>query len=201
MTAAAIPSSIRRKHARSPFHRAIITGIVFGIIAIYLAVVGILPMINARAIIVDVLTMAHAALLAIGLGAGAYLARGERDQPMGTIVLHGLIAGAIVGGLLAVLVVAMNAIDLRSIFISLSPQTSDMLTFELDLEYAVPLLVAAGAGLGAVGVLLARSPPAVRKPVLIGCAAVLFFGVFQELIQIMMQFSDAAPRARWLSSS
>ncbi len=152
MTAAAIPSSIRRKHARSPFHRAIITGIVFGIIAIYLAVVGILPMINARAIIVDVLTMAHAALLAIGLGAGAYLARGERDQPMGTIVLHGLIAGAIVGGLLAVLVVAMNAIDLRS---------------------------------------LARSPPAVRKPVIIGSAAVLFFGVFQELIQIMMQFSDA----------
>ena len=76
--------------------------------------------------------MAHAALLAIGLGAGAYLARGERDQPTGTIALHGLIAGAIAGALLAALVVAMNTIDLRSIFISLSPQTSDMLTFELD---------------------------------------------------------------------
>jgi branched-chain amino acid transport system permease protein len=196
MTAAAISPGARRKRAQSPFHRAIVTGLVFGIIAVYLAVVGLLPMINARAVIVDVLTMAHAALLAIGLGAGAYLARGERDKPMGTIVLHGLIAGAIAGGLLAVLVVAMNAIDLRSIFISLSPQTSDMLTLELDLEYAVPLLVASGAVLGAVGVLLARSPPTVRKPVLVGCAAVLFFGVFQELIQIMMQFNDAVGAVR-----
>jgi len=191
MTAEAISRGLRRKRARSPFHGAIVTGIVFGLMAVYLAVVGILPMINARAIIVDVLSMAHAALLAIGLGAGAYLARGERDQPTGAVALHGLIAGAIAGALLAVLVVAMNAIDLRSIFISLSPQTSDMLTFELDLEYAVPLLVALAAALGALGALLARSPPAVRKPVLIGCMAVLFFGVFQELIQIMMQFNEA----------
>src|SRR5690348_17793933 len=98
MTAAAISPGARRKRAQSPFHRAIVTGLVFGIIAVYLAVVGLLPMINARAVIVDVLTMAHAALLAIGLGAGAYLARGERDKPMGTIVFHGLISGAVAGG-------------------------------------------------------------------------------------------------------
>jgi len=191
MTAQSITRGVRRKRTQSPLHRAIITGVSFGVMAVYLAMVGLLPMIHARAVIVDVLTMAHAALLAIGLGAGAYVARGERDKPAATIVLHGLIAGAISGGLLAVLVVAMNAIDLRSIFISLSPQTSDMLTLELDLEYAVPLLVAAAAVLGALGVLLARSPPTVRKPVLIGCSAVLFFGVFQELIQIMMQFNEA----------
>jgi len=191
MTAQSITRGVRRKRTQSPLHRAIITGVSFGVMAVYLAMVGLLPMIHARAVIVDVLTMAHAALLAIGLGAGAYVARGERDKPAATIVLHGLIAGAISGGLLAVLVVAMNTIDLRSIFISLSPQTSDMLTLELDLEYAVPLLVAAAAVLGALGVLLARSPPTVRKPVLIGCSAVLFFGVFQELIQIMMQFNEA----------
>src|SRR5215470_108286 len=191
MTAQSITRGVRRKRTQSPLHRAIITGVSFGVMAVYLAMVGLLPMIHARAVIVDVLTMAHAALLAIGLGAGAYVARGERDKPAATIVLHGLIAGAISGGLLVVLVVAMNAIDLRSIFISLSPQTSDMLTLELDLEYAVPLLVAAAAVLGALGVLLARSPPTVRKPVLIGCSAVLFFGVFQELIQIMMQFNEA----------
>jgi branched-chain amino acid transport system permease protein len=196
MTAEAISRGVRRKRARSPFHRAIVIGLSFGVVAVYLAVVGILPMINARAIIVDVLTMAHAALLAIGLGAGAYLARGKRDEPTATIVLNGLIVGVITGGMLALLVVAMNSIDLRSIFISLSPQTSDMLTFELDLEYAVPLLVAAGAVLGAAGVLLARSPPSVRKPVLIGCMAVLFFGVFQELIQIMMQFNDTIGAVR-----
>jgi branched-chain amino acid transport system permease protein len=58
------------------------------------------------------------------------------------------------------------------------------------------MLVALAAPLGALGALLARSPPTVRKPVLIGGAAVLFFGVFQELIQIMMQFNDAIGAVR-----
>ena len=196
MTAEAISRGVRRKRAHSPFHRAMVTGLVFGIIAVYLAVVGILPMIHERAIIVDLLTMAQTALLAIGLGAGAYLARGERHHSTPTILLNGLIAGAMVGGLLALLVVAMNSIDLRSIFISLSPATSDMLTLELDLGVAVPMLVVAGAVLGVLGVLLAISPPSVRKPVLVGCLAVLFFGVFQELIQIMMQFNDAVGAVR-----
>src|SRR5579885_2235833 len=196
MTVATTSHAMWRKRARSPYHRAIITGLVFGVNAVYLAVVGILPMINARAVIVDLLTLAQAALLAIGLGAGAFISRSERELPTGTVMVHSLITGAIAGALVALLVLAMNAIDLRSIFISLSPQTSDMLTLELDLEYAAPMLVAAGAVLGALGVLLARSPARVRKPVLIGCMAVLFFGVFQELIQIMMQFSDAITTVR-----
>jgi len=64
MTAEAISPRVRRRRAHSPFHQAIVTGLVFGVVAVYLAVVGILPMINARAIIVDadsdhLLTMAQ----------------------------------------------------------------------------------------------------------------------------------------------
>src|SRR5262249_59241311 len=47
--------------------------------------------------------------------------------------------------------------------------------------------------LGVLGVLLAVSPASARTPVLVGCMAVVFFGVFQELIQIMMQFDAIAP--------
>ena len=196
MTAEAISPRVRGRRAHSPFHQAIVTGVVFGVVAVYLAVVGILPMIHARAIIVDadsnvLLTMAQAALLAIGLGAGAYLTRGAGHHSTPTILLNGLVAGAIVGTMLALLVIAMNAIDLRSIFISLSPQTSDMLTLEFDLGLAVPMLIVAGGVLGTLGVLLALSPVRVRKPVINGLLAVLFFGVFQELIQIMLQFNDA----------
>ena len=196
MTAAAITPRARRRRARSPFHQAIVTGVVFGVVAVYLAMVGILPMINERAIIVDadsnvLLTMAQAALLAIGLGAGTYVSRRGSDHSTGTILLNALIAGAIAGALLALLVLVMNAIDLRSIFISLSPQTSDMLTFGLDLQLALPLLAAAGAGTAVVGAALVMSPASVRKPLINGLLAVLFFGVFQELIQIMLQFNDA----------
>ena len=119
MTSAAIARGIRRRRAATPFQRAVVTGLAFGIMAVYLAMVGLLPMIHARAVIVDVLTMAQAALLAIGLGAGAYIARREQAQPSPTLLLHGLITGAITGATLAVLVLAMNVIDLRSIFLSL----------------------------------------------------------------------------------
>ncbi|MEI4914068.1 hypothetical protein Q8G39_28895, partial [Klebsiella pneumoniae] len=45
----------------------------------------------------------------------------------------GALAGAITGGLLAVLVVAMSALDLRSIFIALSPALLELLTFGVSL--------------------------------------------------------------------
>ena len=196
MTADVITRVRRKRRGQSPFHQAIMTGIVFGIVAVYLAVVGILPMINERAIIVDsdsniLLTMAQTALLAIGLGAGAYVARRGERQSTAAVLLDALIAGAIAGALLALLVTVMAVIDLRQIFIALSTQTSDMLTFGLDLPIAVPLLVVAGAGTGVVGAALAVSPVSVRKTVMNGLMAVLFFGVFQELIQIMLQFNDA----------
>src|SRR5215469_12542732 len=124
MTADVITRVRRKRRGQSPFHHAIMTGIVFGIVAVYLAVVGILPMINERAIIVDsdsniLLTMAQTALLAIGLGAGAYVARRGERQSTAAMLLDGLIAGAIAGALLALLVIIMDAIDLRSMFIAL----------------------------------------------------------------------------------
>src|SRR5579885_2270265 len=174
----------------SPLRRVVITGVSFGVVAVYLAVVGILAMIHGRAIIVGVLTMGHAALLAVGIGAGIAVARRERERPAAALLLDGALAGAITGALLAVLVVAMNALDLRSIFIALSPALLELLTFGVDLGSAVAILIGAGAILGAFGAVLTRSPLTVRQPLLVGCTAVVIFGVFQELIQLMMQYGD-----------
>src|SRR5579863_700131 len=69
------------KAPASPLRRAVLTGFVFGIVGIYLAAVGILLMIHGRSIIVDVLTLGQSALIAIALGAGAFIAR--RESPRG----------------------------------------------------------------------------------------------------------------------
>jgi branched-chain amino acid transport system permease protein len=191
MTVEMITRSARRKRMTpSPVQRAAMTGVILGIVAIYLAAVGILVMIHGRAIIVDILTMGQAALIAIGLAAGVLVAKRERDLAVGEMIPHGLIAGAVAGGMLALLVLAMTMFELRSIFIALSPALLELLTLDLDLEFAVPILVAGGAALGALGALLYVAPPVVRKPFLAGCIAVTVAGVFQELIQIMMQFGD-----------
>ncbi len=191
MSAAAVSHGAVHKHRRPPLQRAVLTGLVLGLVGVYLASVGILLMIHGRAIIVDVLTLGQAALLAIALGAGAFVARSERTQPKLQALLHSALAGVIASGVLAVLVLAIDALDLRTIFIALSPPLVDMLTFDFEsLPEGLAVLIVGGALLSALGALLSMAPRAVQKPVIVGFVAVIFFGVFQELIQIMMQFGD-----------
>ncbi len=197
-----------RRRERSPLQRAVRIGIVFGVVAVYIAVVGILPLMNSRWIVVDVLSLGDAALLAIGLGAGAAVA--ARRSPSGYLPLafQSFIAGGLAGSLLALLTAAMSFFDLRRIFIALSPALLQTLTFDLGVPLGPVLVVGAGALLAVLGAGLSLGPRAIGKPILVGFAFVLFFGVFQELIQIMMQFgtlvSDlpgraSVPQAHWRS--
>jgi len=186
----------RKKVQRSPLRSAVATGVVLGIVGVYLAAVGILAMMHGRPIIVDVLSLGQAALLAIGLSVGTLVARRESGQPLRHTLPLSILAGAIAGGVLGLLVIAMIVLDLRSIFIALSPALLEMLTFELDPIAGIAVLVGGGAMLGGIGALVAASPTAIRKPLVVGFAAVAFFGVFQELIQIMMQFGDAIGAVR-----
>ncbi|MBV8765815.1 MAG: branched-chain amino acid ABC transporter permease [Hyphomicrobiales bacterium] len=176
----------------SPFRRPVKIGLIFGAIAVYIAVVGILPLIDARWIVVDVVSLGDAALIAIGLGAGAAVARRRAPTSSGLAPLaaQALLAGAIAGGMLALLVIAMSLLDLRPIFIALSPMLLETLTFGLGVPLGSVILIVSGAVLGVLGAALSLGPVTIRRPILIGLSFVLVFGVFQELIQIMMQFGE-----------
>jgi branched-chain amino acid transport system permease protein len=182
--------SFSRRHdqERSPLRRALSVGLVFGVVAVYLAVVGILPLIDARWIVVGVVSLGDAALIAIAMGAGAAIAARTGSSRFRPLVPPSLVSGAVAGGLLALLVLAMQALDLRPIFIALSPALLKTLTFGLGPSLGAAVLIVAGALLAVLGAALALAPSGVRKPVIVGLAFVVVFGVFQELIQIMMQF-------------
>jgi branched-chain amino acid transport system permease protein len=177
-----------RPQEGSLFARALNIGLVFGVMAVYITVVGILPLINARWIVVGVVSLGHAALIAIGLGAGAAVAVRRKSAEFRSLALSSFLAGGVAGGLLALLTMAMRFLDLRPIFIALSPPVQKTLTFGLGVPTGPVVLVVASAMLAALGAALALAPASVRKPVLVGLALVTIFGVFQELIQIMMQF-------------
>jgi len=170
------------------FRSSVLVGLIFGAIALHLAMVGLLPMLNKRWIIVDTLSLGHAALLAIGIGAGAFAARREMRRP--ATLLGAMLAGAIAALPLAALAEVMLCINLRWMFIALSPDLLDMLTFGIGSAAGLAPLVIAGAMLGALGCLLAWSPMRLRHALAWGCAAIVVAGVFQELIQIMMQSGD-----------
>jgi branched-chain amino acid transport system permease protein len=172
----------------SEFRHAVLMGVLFGGIGIYLAAIGLLLMLHERAIIVGVMSLGHATLLAAGLGAGLLAARGT-DQ-LATRLIRGILAGAIAGAMVALLPIIMDAVSLRWMFISLSPQLADMLTFEMDVPIGSILMLVAGAIAGLAGAILTLTPRLIRHVLIVGCSAVIVAGVFQQLIQIMLQTSD-----------
>ena len=162
--------------------RAILVGLAFGAGAVHLAVVGVLLMLHQRAIIVGTLSLGQAVLLLIAGGAGAVAGR----------PLPGLLAGAAASVPIAVLTALLAVVPLQSIFIALSPALYDMLTLELGLAAGIGILIGGGAAAGLFGAALRISPTAVRRAIFPGAIAVAVAGVFQELIQLMLQqYEDA----------
>ena len=172
---------------RSPLGHAVRVGLVFGVVGIYLAMVGLLILLNQRAIVVETISLGHAVLLLVGVGAGLMAAPSRAQLPLVAQLGLGVVAGTIAGAMVALLTLVMSTISLQYIFIALSPALLQMLTLGEGMPTGPILLVLAGALTGLAGALLHRCPAVARRPVLVGFATVVGFGVFQELIQLMMQ--------------
>jgi branched-chain amino acid transport system permease protein len=157
--------------------RAALIGLGFGAGAVHLAAVGVLLAMHQRWIIVDALTLGQAALLLLAGGAGAMAQR----------QVFGAVAGAITAVPLAALLAVMSLVPLNSVFIALSHDLLDMLTLGLGPAAGVAILIGGGAIAGLGGALLRNSSPLVRRAVFPGTISVAVAGVFQELIQLMLQ--------------
>jgi branched-chain amino acid transport system permease protein len=157
--------------------RAVLIGLAFGAGAVHLAVVGVLLMLHQRWIIIDTLSLGQAVLVVIAGGAGA----------MAGCVRLGMLAGVAAGMPVAALALLMSALPLQGIFIALSTALLNMLTFEFGTTAGVGILVGGGAVAGLLGAALRTSPAVVRRAIIPGAVAVLVAGVFQELIQLMLQ--------------
>jgi branched-chain amino acid transport system permease protein len=160
---------------------AVLIGLAFGAGAVHLSVVGVLLMLHQRWIIIDTVSLGQAVLLVLAGGAGAMAGR----------PVLGLIAGAATGVPIAALAAVMAVAPLQSIFIALSPDLLTMLTFDQDTSIGALILIGGGALAGLLGAALRVSPRIVHRAIFPGAIAVLIAGVFQELIQLMLQQYDS----------
>ena len=140
-----VASSFKTKEkVRTPLWRTVMTGLLFGFVAVYLAAVGILLMFHGRWIIDGHLTLGQAILLFVGFAAGMQIARTTSARTLPAIVVQGAATGAIASLLLGLLALLISQVKLRFRFVTLSQQLLTMLTFELDVASGVAILVAAG---------------------------------------------------------
>jgi branched-chain amino acid transport system permease protein len=94
----------------------------------------------------------------------------------------GALTGAIGGAGTALLLVFMTTFNLRAIFLELSPQLADTLSFGMSVAAAVPLIVAVATAAGLAGAAVHFLAMRWRRAVMPGLMWVLIFALFTDMI-------------------
>jgi branched-chain amino acid transport system permease protein len=164
--------------------RVVRVGLLGGVIALYLCLVGIVPVFAPRPLIAGIISLGQTALVLAAIGA-AYMA--TRRAPRGQVqaVAAGVIAGAITGAFPAALVLIGTVVNLRGFAPNASPALYSLLTFNNGVGgvwIPVVMLAAVGGATGALAVL--RDD--LRRPIALGLLSLLIVGLFSGLLRTPM---------------
>ena len=162
------------------------TGLVWGVGAVFISLVGLVEALSQRQIIVGIISVGHTLLFLTALGAGFRAARRQAVVGSLAVLAGGATAGAIVGGFVAALVALSKVVHLRAVLISASPALFDLLSFGRGPGGSY-LVVLAGAAAGVLGATVLLLPAGPRRPILTGLGTVFVIGLFQELVQLLLQ--------------
>jgi branched-chain amino acid transport system permease protein len=165
--------------------------------ALYVCLVGLVPVFNVRPLVAGVVTLGLASLL-VAFGVTAFAAaRPYLGSSRSSMVLAGAAGGALAGILPALLVILGSAIDIRSVFLNASPDLYKELTRGLGTAgFWLPIVVGGIVG-GATGIVMSL-PVLVRTPLVVGIASLGFFGLFAGLLRTPMLTTPLAGAARFL---
>jgi branched-chain amino acid transport system permease protein len=182
---------------RWPLQSVLRIGLLGGAIAIYLCLVGIVPVFATRALIVGVVSLGQATLL-VTFGVFGYLAgrRALANAPIQAL-FAGALAGAISGAFLTGLVLVGSVLDVRAVFLNASPELYALLQDGVIVTGPiVPVLV--GLLTGAIGGGLVGVRVEVRAPIIWGLGSLFFFGLFGGLLRTPLLVTPLAVPARYL---
>jgi branched-chain amino acid transport system permease protein len=96
-------------------------------------------------------------------------------------VLAGALAGALGGISVGLLLIVMTTWDLQGVFINLSPQLAEILSFGLPVAAAIPVITLIAAAFGALGGAVHLLPPRLRRALLSALAWVVIFALFTDI--------------------
>lgn len=170
---------------RGQWGRVVGGGLIWGGVAVFLSLVGMVTTFAERQIVAGVISLGHTLLLLTGLAAGYQAGRRRAGGAAAPAILRGGLAGVACGAAVAALALVGSVLDLRTVFINASPELFLLLTFGRGAAGA-GLLLFAGATTGAVGAGTVLVPARARRPVAIGLACALGVGLFQELLQLLL---------------
>ena len=180
-------------------------GLIAGVGAIYIALVGLYTKFADLALVGEQITLGRLLILAPALVAAYAVTRprivaGERySVPFGPGVAVGVMTGLVGGAVFAAAVAFADrfGVDrIREVFVAVTEQLIDFLTFDKGVPAGLPVLIGLCVVGGAVGGFARTAPAAVRRPASAGILAVILFGLLQRIIPIV--FVELGFEADWL---
>jgi len=180
------------KKTRSDWLVALQIGMIGGLGAIFMSLVGMVEEFSKRDIIAGVIEMGQTLIL-VDLLATGYLAsrrvsggKGIRKTALGAL------AGAVTSAMLYALVLLIPPLELRTVFYNASPTLIKILALGQAGVAAPLVMLAVGAAIGAVGSGIQQLPAGLRRAVLLALSWVSLLGLLQDLLRVTLSFIPGA---------
>jgi branched-chain amino acid transport system permease protein len=170
------------KSESSVWVKTIQNGLIGGGISLLLALIGMVEAFGETYIITGIVTMAHLFLFApILLEAYTSVSKANTKKFSTSLAIGGL-AGLIGGLVLVAIILLQQVINLRAVFINLSPALISIMTFNVPLPQGLLVLLGVCLIWGFIGTGLYLLPARIRSAVLQGALTVIVLGLFRDLI-------------------
>ena len=168
---------------QSMWQQGVKNGLIGGVVAVILALVGMVQSFAPRDIVSNVIHMGHTLLLLVAVFMGYMAAKRTESPERFQILLNSVLCGAIVGLCLILFVAIGRSVNLRMVLVNASPMLYNTITFGRETLQGAILVIPAGALAGLLAGLVYLLPPSVRRIVIIPLSSVIVAGVLQDLIR------------------
>jgi len=170
-------------------------GLIGGVVLVYLAMVGMIAAFDDLNLIGEQVTLGLVLLAAPPFGAALLSSRPrvvggrvERPEPRAALVT-GMLAGGVSGAVLGAWALVVDAIGIervRQVFVAVSPQLMEVITFGQGLPAGAVILVVGGVLLGAVGGVWRTLRYDLRQPLAVAAGVVLLMGLLQRIVPTIL---------------
>ncbi len=184
--------------SRNTWRDSLRLGLTLGGVTLFITLVGLVGAFRERGVIFEVITMGQTLLLLMAVIGGFLTGARTREQPIGTSVLHGGVAGLTAGAVMGMYLILATVVDLRTILVNSSKDLLEMLSFGLPFVWGALVCVLSFALLGGLASLLSRTTPRLRTPLITSLATVLCVGILRDLLNPLLSGGLLKPVARFL---
>lgn len=185
---------------RDVVKRSLKTGLFGGITAVFISMIGMVEAFDGRSLIVGVISVGHTLLVIVMVVTGHLTASSNRNQLAYTqsesaipsrrsLFLSSLLAGAVLGLCLTLLVTVASTINVRNVFVNVSPTLIDeMLTLGISGAAGALVPIVASIAFAGAGGGIFLLPDRTHRVVVIGLAGFVFIGLVADVIRVSLSF-------------